>query len=168
MKIRWPRLTFPPINLWTAPHQPALEDTMTATAERDAVQDQLCARIDELERDKEVLAAQVDRLEEQLAMLRSQADALHRIGYVLDLDPGTDLAREAPARVVTLRGDRDQAIAMGKVTFEQLRRVEAEMGRLRSFRSAVCGWRESDWPEGFCRRTAELVADHGRQAEGGE
>lgn len=67
MKIRWPSLWFGPINLWTAPHQPAPEDTMTATAERDDVQEQLCARIDELERDKEVLAAQLDRAEEELA-----------------------------------------------------------------------------------------------------
>ena len=127
MKIRWPRLTFPPINLWTAPHQPALEDIMTA-AERDSVQDQLCARIDELEREKEVLAAQMDKAE----------------------------------------AERDEAFAKGKQALDDLRRVEAEMGRLRSFRSAVCGWRESDWPESFCRRTAELVADHGRQAEGGD
>ena len=102
MKIRWPSFSLPPINLWNAPHQPALEDIMTAAEERDAVQDQLCARIDELERDKEVLASQVDRIEERLAMLRGQADALHRIGSALDLDPGTDLTREAPERVEAL------------------------------------------------------------------
>jgi len=65
MKIRWPSLWFGPINLWTAPHQPALEDTMTATAERDEVQEQLCARIDELEAEKEALASQLDRAEEK-------------------------------------------------------------------------------------------------------
>jgi hypothetical protein len=67
MKIRWPSLWFGPINLWTAPHQPAMEDTMTATAERDDVECMLCARIDELERDKEVLAPQLGRAEEELS-----------------------------------------------------------------------------------------------------
>lgn len=75
---------------------------MTATAERDAVQDQLCARIDDLEMEKEALAAQLDRAEEKLAVLRSQANALHRIGSTLDIDPGTDLTRETPARVEAL------------------------------------------------------------------
>lgn len=28
----------------------------------------------------------------------------------------------------------------------------------------VVGWRERDWPEGFCRRTAELIADEVRAA----
>ena len=71
MKIRWPSLWFGPINLWTAPHQPALEDTMTAV-EADAVQEQLCARIDELEREKEVLVAQLDQAE-------SERDGLGRL-----------------------------------------------------------------------------------------
>jgi len=136
---------------------------MTATAERNAVQDQLCARIDELEREKEALAAQLDQAEEKidslgrqanalhriastldlwsqagasvsidavaeaatrrveelvttealaeekLAMLRGQADALHRIGSTLDLYPGTDLTREAPARVEALVAHIPQA-----------------------------------------------------------
>ncbi len=44
--------------------------------------------------------------------------------------------------------------------------MAAHVERLNAFRSAVCGWRENDWPEGFCRRTAEMLADRGRQAEG--
>ncbi|WP_299231632.1 hypothetical protein [uncultured Halomonas sp.] len=102
MKIRWPSFSLPPINLWNAPHQPALEDTMTEAAKRDAVQDQLCARIEELEIEKEALATQVDRLEEQLANTRGLGEALQRIGSTLDLDPGTNLPREAPARVEAL------------------------------------------------------------------
>jgi len=35
--------------------------------------------------------------------------------------------------------------------------VAVELSRLRDFRSAVIGWRESDHPEGFCRKTAEFV-----------
>ena len=105
MRVRWPRLTFPPINLWTAPHQPALEDTMTATAERDAVQDQLCARIDELERDKEVLATQVDRAEEKIDSLGKQANALHRIASTLDLwsQAGTNVSIDAVAEAAAKR-----------------------------------------------------------------
>lgn len=118
----------------------ALEKLGWTPPGEESVQNQLCARIDELERDKEVLNTMLDRRDECLGSLRDQADALHRIGSVLNIEPGTDLTVAAPAEVAALV----------------------------AFRSAVCGWRESDWPEGFCRRTAELVADHGRQAEGGE
>lgn len=119
--------------------------TETAAAphgDDDTVVQMLCLRIDELERDKEALAAQLDRAEEKLAILKSQADALHRIGSILDLDPGTDLTQEVPARVAALRGERDQAIAMGKGTFEQLRRVEAE--RATAIQQAVARARR-DW-----------------------
>ena len=67
MKIRWPRLTFPPINLWNAPRQWAWEDTMTEVAEHDTVTQMLCLRNDELQAEKDALVAQVDRLEEELA-----------------------------------------------------------------------------------------------------
>lgn len=59
-------------------------------------------RIRELESEKEVLNRQLDRREKQLANLRTQAEALHRIGSILDLGPGADLTREAPARVEAL------------------------------------------------------------------
>lgn len=35
------------------------------------------------------------------------------------------------------------------------RRADVAEARLRN----VIGWRENDWPEGFCRRTAEMVAE---------
>lgn len=42
--------------------------------------------------------------------------------------------------------------------------ITVELERLRAFRSAVIGWRESDQPEGFCRRTAEIVVLLGKTA----
>lgn len=41
------------------------------------------------------------------------------------------------------------------------RRIE----KLEAFRAAVVGWREYDQPEWFCRRTAETIADLGREQE---
>lgn len=38
--------------------------------------------------------------------------------------------------------------------------LAAEVAELRAFKDAVMGWREYDWPEGFCRRTAEMLAQH--------
>jgi hypothetical protein len=40
-----------------------------------------------------------------------------------------------------------------------------ELERLRRFRTAVIGWRENDWPEGFCRRTAEQIAEMAKARE---
>ena len=66
---------------------------MTATAERDEVQEQLCARIDELERDKEVLATQVDRLEEELAEAR-RAQAIMRDTFATQTQQAVKRARK--------------------------------------------------------------------------
>lgn len=41
-----------------------------------------------------------------------------------------------------------------------LSEVKANFAELEAFRDAVIGWRENDWPEGFSRRTAELVAQN--------
>lgn len=46
--------------------------------------------------------------------------------------------------------------------------LRTEVERLKAFRDAVAGWRENDWPEWFCRRTAEAIADLGRAALGRE
>lgn len=40
---------------------------------------------------------------------------------------------------------------------------DRRMEKLEAFKSAILGWRENDWPEGFCRMTAELLADRGRE-----
>jgi len=32
--------------------------------------------------------------------------------------------------------------------------------------NSVIGWRENDWPEGFDRRTAELIAEHVKELYG--
>lgn len=48
------------------------------------------------------------------------------------------------------------------------RKVQAEFDRLESRLCRVLGWRENDWPEGFDRRTAEMVADLARDSECGE
>lgn len=33
----------------------------------------------------------------------------------------------------------------------------------KTIRDLVIGWREHDWPEGFDRRTAQMIADHVEQ-----
>ena len=70
--MRWPRLWLPPINLWTVP---AMEDRMSETPPayeaEDAVTAQLCARIDELQAEKEVLIEEND-------VLRKDNDNLRR------------------------------------------------------------------------------------------
>ncbi|MCL7941174.1 hypothetical protein M8009_12850 [Halomonas sp. ATCH28] len=80
----------------------ALEKLGWTPPGEESVQNQLCVRIDELEREKEVLNSMLDRREELLNNLRPQADALHRIGSILGLAPGSDLTKEAPARVEAL------------------------------------------------------------------
>ena len=42
--------------------------------------------------------------------------------------------------------------------------LEDRIAELEAFKGAVLGWRENDHPEGFCRFSAEYVADLGRQA----
>lgn len=39
-----------------------------------------------------------------------------------------------------------------------------DVRELERFKEAVLGWRENDWPEGFDRRTAELIAHNAKQA----
>ena len=43
----------------------------------------------------------------------------------------------------------------------KLSRLRERVLELEAFRSAVVGWRESDWPAAFCRATAEAIAQHG-------
>jgi hypothetical protein len=93
MKIRWPALWFGPINLWTAPLQPALEDTMTATArDDDTVVQMLCLRNDELQAEKDALVAQVDRLEEELAEAK-RAQAIMRDTFAAQVQQAVSRAR---------------------------------------------------------------------------
>lgn len=61
---------------------------------------------------------------------------------------------EAKIERLTSRGIEDM-----RFTIQEL---EAENMKLREFRDRVLGWRESDWPMAFCRRTAELIANHAR------
>lgn len=51
---------------------------MIDAAERDAVQDQLCARIEELEHDKAALAEQLDGIESEAQRLRKDNHDLRR------------------------------------------------------------------------------------------
>jgi hypothetical protein len=60
-------------------------------------------------------------------------------------------------------GPMQQGISIQRDHFKE---VLAELQRLQRFRSAVVGWREVDHPEGFSRRSAEWVANLGREAEG--
>jgi len=122
---------------------------MTATAERDEVQEQLCARIDELERDKEVLATQVDRLEEELAEAR-RAQAIMRDTFATQTQQAVKRARKDWAA---------QGSPWVKARW-QAEAMEAMAARL--------------WPVGMIgkgeERTALLLraSELRRQAEGGE
>lgn len=43
--------------------------------------------------------------------------------------------------------------------------LKAKIEELEAFRSAIVGWREWDYPEGFSRSTAEQLADHGKSRQ---
>ena len=127
MKIRWPRLTFPPINLWSAPHKPALEDIMTAAAaaERDAALEQVIywrERAVGAEGERDALAAHVDRLTD--AALREGAGPMVR--KAIDGGPATSLAR--------MRDERAQAIqqAVKQARQEWAREDRAALARLKA------------------------------------
>lgn len=45
-----------------------------------------------------------------------------------------------------------------------LEQLEAENARLELAYLRAVGWRERDWPEGFDRRTADLLAEWVREA----
>lgn len=45
---------------------------------------------------------------------------------------------------------------------ERIVGLQAEVERLLE---VVIGWREHDWPEWFCRRTAEAIADRVRETQ---
>jgi hypothetical protein len=65
------------------------------------------------------------------------------------------------------RGELTQAEWIASIAHSMERELQSlrkENRTLTAFRQAVVGWRENDWPEYFCRRTAEMVADRGREA----
>ena len=68
------------------------------------------------------------------------------------------LATEAGAEFAA---SREQVAALA----QQLEAAERREKGLREFRNAVVGWREVDYPEGFCRRTADMVVEFGLRAE---
>jgi len=45
----------------------------------------------------------------------------------------------------------------------EFEKMEAECAELKRFKSTILGWRENDWPEWFCRHTAEALADRGKE-----
>ena len=49
----------------------------------------------------------------------------------------------------------DAKAKLAKVQADAGARIEA----LERFKQTVIGWRENDWPEGFDRRSAELLAE---------
>jgi hypothetical protein len=42
--------------------------------------------------------------------------------------------------------------------------AESEVNQLKAFKDSVIGWRENDWPEGFCRATAELMSERAKES----
>ena len=73
------------------------------------------------QRATEPMATQVGRLEGKVVTLREQADALHRIGSALDVDPGADLTREAPARVEALSQQLSKAERLAEYESQSFR-----------------------------------------------
>jgi hypothetical protein len=43
--------------------------------------------------------------------------------------------------------------------------AQRRLAELEAFKSAVIGWRENDWPEGFCRGTAELIVERAKETQ---
>ena len=57
-----------------------------------------------------------------------------------------------------------KAAEHGVVTLKELlEKLERELADLKAFYDAITGWREWDYPEGFDRRTADLLVDRGRE-----
>ncbi|MGM0783846.1 MAG: hypothetical protein ACQEUM_07025 [Pseudomonadota bacterium] len=122
---------------------------MTAeTMDQDHIQEQLCARIDELEREKEVLASQVDHLETERDALAAHLDDI-RAAYAKDCPlalaealnsaPDASLARliaewqaEALEEIVSVFADPDSESALDVVEYAaelaNLKRRQAEGG----------------------------------------
>lgn len=73
-----------------------------------------------------------------------------------------EFTRRIPAEL-----DRDADLVLSE-SANRIKELEADRDALAAFRSAICGWRENDWPKSFSRSTAELLAEHGRQAEAKE
>lgn len=115
MKIRWPRLTFPPINLWNAPRQWAWEDRMTMDNDQPSWQ--------ELKDERDALAREVDALDKAI---RRQANAAKR-GMNAAKEYGAHMEAEAKrlhAECNPKALDSERA-ANARLT-EELERVEAE------------------------------------------
>lgn len=56
----------------------------------------------------------------------------------------------------------DDGRQLGHVQCAQCSRIASLEERCRRYEERlrrVIGWRENDWPEGFCRRTAEMIAE---------
>ena len=82
-------------------------------------------------------------------------------------DEAIEISEEAKARI--LRGeDSGTGLSLERreqILLDHIATLTAERDRLEAFRKGVVGWRETDQPEWFCRNTAELIADYGRNAE---
>ena len=123
---------------------------MTITAERDAVQDQLCARIDELEREKEVLAIQLDRAEEELAEAK-RAQTIMRDTFATQAQQAVSRAR------------RDWA-AQGSPWVKA--QWQAEI--LEYLERKATDHRDPSYPVVPLAEVQRLITEKRRQAEGGD
>ncbi len=123
----------------------------------ESVQNQLCSRIDELERDKEVLAAQLDQAEEALAEAK-RAKAVMRDAFATQVQQAVSRAR------------RDWA-AQGSPWVKAQWQAEALAEEARGFDQDA---RDSDNFKEKCayrrvsRRLLEMADKLRRQAEEGE
>ena len=83
-----------------------------------------------------------------------------------------DWKDEAFRKLVSMLIHDDEAYSKLQEMADEIERLTAELEKCGverdkacGFQIAVQGWRENDWPEWFCRRTAEALVERGKAGE---
>lgn len=125
--------------------------------------------------DLDALYARIQELEAQLAASQANVvalrEVLHKIIADMDVVFGSESHLETALELVRI-GAPITSNGTGPGTLREARatlaspspgeKIMAEIALLKRGLSVVMGWREYDWPEGFCRRTAEEIANRVR------
>ena len=84
------------------------------------------------------------------------SDTLDRLNRILEGERTPDL----PAFLVTVRDEIEQLKEALAVSRHETGTVDNALYKYEVLWSACKGWREFDWPEGFSRRTADLIVEN--------
>jgi outer membrane translocation and assembly module TamA len=82
----------------------------------------------------------------------------------LKIEHGSD-AVSTKCYVITGNNKQQSICWEGGADYEAIRYLQKRIAELEAFKSAVIGWRENDWPEGFCRGTAELIVERAKETQ---